>query len=265
LDYFGARYFSSAQGRFTSADKPFADQYLRDPQSWNLYAYARNNPLRYIDDDGEGAKEFLYGMFNATSTNAVGGIGRAQSSDSDVKLGQKLGDAISLVGSAIEIASSATTAAGGGAACLSGFGCAAGAPAIAGGAALVGHGTLQLGTALGNLMNASDQNPTSSSGNNDPVYEASPKHGQTAKGEVSAGPKDGQTALDNSTQVKGTSPRRVGVDAANGEIVVLDQTSAGKFHGHVRSWDQLTDQRRNALIKNNLADKRGNILSPDQE
>jgi RHS repeat-associated protein len=52
LDYFGARYFSGAQGRFTSADAPLIDQHTGDPQSWNLYAYVRNNPLRAIDPDG---------------------------------------------------------------------------------------------------------------------------------------------------------------------------------------------------------------------
>ena len=52
LDYFGARYFSSAQGRWTSADKPFADQLIRDPQSWNLYAYVRDNPLSHVDSTG---------------------------------------------------------------------------------------------------------------------------------------------------------------------------------------------------------------------
>jgi RHS repeat-associated protein len=52
LDFFGARYFSSAQGRFTSADEPFADQDENNPQSWNLYAYGRNNPLRNIDPTG---------------------------------------------------------------------------------------------------------------------------------------------------------------------------------------------------------------------
>jgi RHS repeat-associated protein len=54
LDYFGARYFSSAQGRFTSPDvlmgKP---EWLVDPQRWNRYAYVRNNPLKYIDPNGE--------------------------------------------------------------------------------------------------------------------------------------------------------------------------------------------------------------------
>jgi RHS repeat-associated protein len=52
LDYFGARYFSGAQGRFTSPDPPLLDQHIDDPQSWNLYAYGRNNPLRYVDPTG---------------------------------------------------------------------------------------------------------------------------------------------------------------------------------------------------------------------
>ncbi len=53
LDYFAARYMSSAQGRFTSPDPLWvnADRLL-DPQRLNLYAYARNNPLRYNDPTG---------------------------------------------------------------------------------------------------------------------------------------------------------------------------------------------------------------------
>jgi RHS repeat-associated protein len=52
LDYFGARYFSGAQGRWTSPDRPFADQDITNPQSWNLYTYVRNNPLANIDRSG---------------------------------------------------------------------------------------------------------------------------------------------------------------------------------------------------------------------
>jgi RHS repeat-associated protein len=52
LDYFGSRYFSSAQGRFTSPDEPFNDQNPFDPQSWNLYNYGRNNPLINTDPTG---------------------------------------------------------------------------------------------------------------------------------------------------------------------------------------------------------------------
>lgn len=52
LDYFLARYMSPAQGRFTSPDEPLIDQSPGDPQSWNLYGYVRNNPLRLIDPTG---------------------------------------------------------------------------------------------------------------------------------------------------------------------------------------------------------------------
>jgi RHS repeat-associated protein len=52
VDYFGARYYTSNMGRWMNPDQPFADQNPADPQSWNLYEYARNNPLRNIDIDG---------------------------------------------------------------------------------------------------------------------------------------------------------------------------------------------------------------------
>jgi len=53
LDYAGERYYSSSLGRFSSPDKPFVDQDRIYPQSWNIYVYTRNNPLRYIDESGE--------------------------------------------------------------------------------------------------------------------------------------------------------------------------------------------------------------------
>lgn len=62
LDFFDARYFSGAQGRFTSPDwsavpEPIPYASVDDPQSLNLYAYVRNNPLAHRDEDGhqEGA------------------------------------------------------------------------------------------------------------------------------------------------------------------------------------------------------------------
>jgi RHS repeat-associated protein len=53
LDFFGARYMSNAQGRFTSPDPSMMSVALRNPQSWNRYSYTLNNPLRYIDPNGE--------------------------------------------------------------------------------------------------------------------------------------------------------------------------------------------------------------------
>ena len=35
-----------------SPDKPFADQHSSNPQSWNLYEYGRNNPIKNIDLNG---------------------------------------------------------------------------------------------------------------------------------------------------------------------------------------------------------------------
>lgn len=50
LDYFISRYYSSVQGRFTSADALLGKR--RDPQSLNRYAYVLNNPLKFIDPLG---------------------------------------------------------------------------------------------------------------------------------------------------------------------------------------------------------------------
>jgi RHS repeat-associated protein len=53
LDYLGARYYASGNGRFTTVD-PLLDieSSLEDPQRWNRYTYALNNPLKYKDEDG---------------------------------------------------------------------------------------------------------------------------------------------------------------------------------------------------------------------
>jgi hypothetical protein len=97
LDYFGARYFSAAQGRFTSPDplnwlkwqtrdrpaivvneasrleqeksgdlgdkKAFRER-LENPQYLNAYTYVRNNPLRYTDPlglwDSEGHNDLTW-------------------------------------------------------------------------------------------------------------------------------------------------------------------------------------------------------------
>jgi RHS repeat-associated protein len=63
LDYFGARYYSGAQGRFNSTDSynPIVDsrkqedfeRYLAEPRNWNRYVYVWNNPFKYSDPSGE--------------------------------------------------------------------------------------------------------------------------------------------------------------------------------------------------------------------
>jgi RHS repeat-associated protein len=63
-DYFGARYYSSAMGRFMSPDwsakiMPVPYAVLGDPQSLNLYAYVRNNPVTRLDIDGHWEVDLL--------------------------------------------------------------------------------------------------------------------------------------------------------------------------------------------------------------
>jgi RHS repeat-associated protein len=54
LDYFHARYYSSAQGRFQSADPANAGADLSDPQTWNGFGYVANNPVSDTDPSGLG-------------------------------------------------------------------------------------------------------------------------------------------------------------------------------------------------------------------
>lgn len=63
LYYFGARYYDAAMGRFISSD-PLLEResqmpknerldFLSNPQNLNAYTYALNNPVKYIDEQGE--------------------------------------------------------------------------------------------------------------------------------------------------------------------------------------------------------------------
>jgi RHS repeat-associated protein len=58
LDNFGARYDASSMGRFMTPDPLLNSGRPWEPQSWNRYAYARNNPLNIIDPTG------LYDLVN---------------------------------------------------------------------------------------------------------------------------------------------------------------------------------------------------------
>jgi RHS repeat-associated protein len=78
LSYMEARYYNGATGRFMSQDPVFQTmgdesklknltnlelkKLLADPQGLNSYSYARNNPLKIVDPDGQWFKEVLTGQ-----------------------------------------------------------------------------------------------------------------------------------------------------------------------------------------------------------
>ena len=103
FDYSGARYYSPTSGRFTSPDPVTADVLrLLNPQRWNQYAYAANNPLTYGDPNGLDVIVFnyingalgaghigimavdprtgsgLYGGFNPKHSNMPADLGRVE-------------------------------------------------------------------------------------------------------------------------------------------------------------------------------------------
>lgn len=80
LDYFGARYLSGAQGRFTSPDpyniiteaenRKHFETYIGEPRNWNRYAYVWNNPLRHTDPTGETVYVVTYVYGNHSGDDA---------------------------------------------------------------------------------------------------------------------------------------------------------------------------------------------------
>src|SRR5437868_7966351 len=107
LDYFGARYYSSNQGRWLSPDwsgapeaVPYAD--LADPQTLNLYGYVRNNPLGRSDVDGHccdfsDVSDFSTAAVNAWASDNLAGAGRQDQTTDAGRIGAAVGDAVATV------------------------------------------------------------------------------------------------------------------------------------------------------------------------
>nr|WP_321840119.1 RHS repeat-associated core domain-containing protein [Paraburkholderia bannensis] len=96
------------------------------------------------------------------------------------------------------------------------------------------------------------------------IYKDAPYHGTTDNAVKSKAQINGQGALDNSVQVKDTSPRRVGVDAENNELVVMDKTRTHanrdeEFHGRVRCWCDLHNDQQSALRRAGKVTSKGKI------
>ncbi|MHA1872770.1 MAG: RHS repeat-associated core domain-containing protein [Candidatus Heimdallarchaeaceae archaeon] len=75
LYYYGARYYSHNIGRFISADNVRGN--TTNPQSFNLYVYTLNNPLRYVDSTGKKPYPSI-NLYNGNKEEIVREIHRAE-------------------------------------------------------------------------------------------------------------------------------------------------------------------------------------------
>ncbi|MBB5321167.1 RHS repeat-associated core domain-containing protein [Marinobacter oulmenensis] len=230
LNDYSARWQSSSIGRFTQIDDaPWNESNIH---SFNRYAYANNSPYRYKDPDGNVPVDTIWDLANVIYDGGRIIYGKATGNDQIV--------AEANTDMTLDLVAMAT-------------------PYIPAGASKVAR----------MVAKASNAKTVAKAGRSAGAmarreYRAASYHGKAGNAVKSKAPKNGQDALDMSVQVKGTSPRRVGIDYETGEFAVFDQTTNGVFHGHVRGWNDLTSQMQNALRKAGMVDRKGKILRGGQ-
>lgn len=90
------------------------------------------------------------------------------------------------------------------------------------------------------------------------IWTGSPKHDKNVPDGISKPPTNPEDMLKESHLVKATNPRRrIAYDRSTGEIVIFDHNNVSGFHGHVRSWEDLTQDQQNALIREGLFSPQG--------
>jgi hypothetical protein len=89
-------------------------------------------------------------------------------------------------------------------------------------------------------------------------YEDVGYHKNHHSGQKSPRPLDGQAALDRSFPIDKGSDNRIGI--SNNQFVALNKTSEGVYHGHVRSWNELSDTMQAILRRQGLVSKKGKII-----
>jgi hypothetical protein len=65
--------------------------------------------------------------------------------------------------------------------------------------------------------------------------------------------------LDNSFDIPGKERTRIGT--SNNQFVVLNKTSEGLYHGHVRNWNELTRDMQNALKEAGIVTGKGKFIT----
>jgi RHS repeat-associated protein len=84
-DYFGARFYSSFAERFATPDPlSITDERVGEPYRLNRYAYAHNNPLRFVDPSGLDPECQEIGALGVVCTDGI--VVTATSSDAEKQL-----------------------------------------------------------------------------------------------------------------------------------------------------------------------------------
>ena len=92
-------------------------------------------------------------------------------------------------------------------------------------------------------------------------YEDAPYHSKKGNSVKSKRPENGLNSLDESIEVNPpNSRRRIAIDPHTKEFVVIDRTSEGTYHAHVRPWSGLRQEMKNALIRAGKTNRKGKIL-----
>ncbi len=111
-----SRYYDSGMGRFVSQDPEFwkmskLNVQLVDPQSWNSYVYARNNPLVNVDIDGNFSINAFAFLSNSTQVRIGNWANSAYQNNSAARLALDHSYAPAVIGAAPLAAYGAVTAA----------------------------------------------------------------------------------------------------------------------------------------------------------
>jgi len=161
LDYFGARYYNSSIGLWHSVD-PLAAKY----PGWSPYNYVLNKPLMAVDPDGRSAWDIVKGFVNSLKDNNTFGLTQARQNasyenSSDGRIGEQIGNAVSLVQSAFETFDGAAKVVGGGTLAVAGsetlIAVPVGGALTLAGAAETAHGVSVGVMAINNMMGSNGQ------------------------------------------------------------------------------------------------------------